>query len=83
MLALYNRWANERLYTAAAQLTPEALAVDRGAFLWVASRDAQPPPRDGPALDEPPGGVSPRGTRLNQVLHEDFGGAQCCAALAG
>ena len=31
MLALYNRWANERLYATAAQLTPEALAVDRGA----------------------------------------------------
>jgi uncharacterized damage-inducible protein DinB len=32
MLALYNLWANERLYAAAAQLTPEALAEDRGAF---------------------------------------------------
>jgi uncharacterized damage-inducible protein DinB len=73
MLALYNLWANERLYAAAAQLTPEALAVDRGAFfgsllgtlnhllvtdrLWMSRLE----------------GVSPRGTRLNQVLHEDFG----------
>jgi uncharacterized damage-inducible protein DinB len=32
MLALYNLRANERLYAAAAQLTPEALAEDRGAF---------------------------------------------------
>jgi uncharacterized damage-inducible protein DinB len=73
MLALYNRWANERLYAAAAQLTPEALAADRGAFfgsllgtlnhllvtdrLWMSRLE----------------GASPRGTRLNQVLHEDFG----------
>ena len=28
--ALYNAWANERLYGCAAQLTPEALAEDRG-----------------------------------------------------
>ena len=33
MFALYNRWANERLYDCAAQLTPAALAEDRGAFL--------------------------------------------------
>ena len=32
MLALYNRWANEHLYDCAAQLTPEALAEDRGTF---------------------------------------------------
>ena len=73
MLALYNRWANERVYGCAAQLTPEALAEDRGAFfgsllgtlnhllvtdrLWMSRME----------------GVSPRGTRLNEVLHEDFG----------
>ena len=32
MFALYNCWANERLYGCAAQLTPGALAEDRGAF---------------------------------------------------
>jgi uncharacterized damage-inducible protein DinB len=73
MLALYNGWANERLYASAAQLTPEALAEDRGAFfgsllgtlnhllvtdrLWMSRLE----------------GASPQGTRLNQVLHEDFG----------
>ena len=73
MLALYNRWANERVYRCAAQLTPEAWAEDRGAFfgsllgtlnhllvtdrLWMSRLE----------------GVSPRGTRLNEVLHEDFG----------
>jgi len=72
MLALYNCWANERLYGCAAQLTPEALAEDRGAFfgsllgtlnhllvtdrLWMSRLE----------------GASPRGTRLNEVLHEDF-----------
>jgi uncharacterized damage-inducible protein DinB len=72
MFALYNRWANERLYNGAAQLTPAALAEDRGAFfgsllgtlnhllvtdrLWMSRLE----------------GVSPRGTRLNQILHEDF-----------
>jgi uncharacterized damage-inducible protein DinB len=72
MLALYNRWANERLYGCAAELTPEALAEDRGAFfgsllgtlnhllvtdrLWLSRLE----------------GTSPRGTRLDEVLHEDF-----------
>lgn len=73
MFALYNRWANERLYDCAAQLTPAALAEDRGAFfgsllgtlnhllvtdrVWMSRLE----------------GVSPRGTRLNEILHEDFG----------
>ena len=82
MLALYNRWANERLYATAAQLTPEALAVDRGAFfgsllgtlnhllvtdrLWMAVGGGKSAWHE----TEP---VAPRG----------FRGAQCCAALAG
>jgi uncharacterized damage-inducible protein DinB len=73
MFALYNRWANERLYDCAAQLTPAALAQDRGAFfgsllgtlnhllvtdrVWMSRLE----------------GASPRGTRLNEILHEDFG----------
>jgi uncharacterized damage-inducible protein DinB len=73
MFALYNRWANERIYGCAAQLTPEALAEDRGAFfgsllgtlnhllvtdrLWMSRLE----------------GTSLRGTRLNEVLYEDFG----------
>ncbi len=32
MFALYNRWANVRLYAAAAQLPAKALAEERGAF---------------------------------------------------
>ena len=32
MLALYNRWANNRLYEAAAQLPDEDYRADRGAF---------------------------------------------------
>jgi uncharacterized damage-inducible protein DinB len=72
MFALYNRWANERLYGCAAQVTPAALAADRGAFfgsllgtlnhllvtdrLWISRLE----------------GDSPRGTRLNELLHEDF-----------
>jgi uncharacterized damage-inducible protein DinB len=73
MFSLYNHWANERLYASARQLTPESLAEDRGAFfgsllgtlnhllvtdrLWMSRLE----------------GASPRGTKLNQVLHEDFG----------
>lgn len=73
MLALYNRWANERLHGCAARLTPEALAEDRGAFfgsllgtlnhllvtdrLWLSRLE----------------GVSPRGSRLNEILHQDLG----------
>jgi uncharacterized damage-inducible protein DinB len=73
MFALYNRWANERLYGCAAKLAPEALAEDRGAFfgsllgtlnhllvtdrLWMSRLE----------------GMSPRGTRLNEILHDDLG----------
>src|SRR4051812_44851436 len=72
MLALYNQWANARLYAAAGQIAPEALAEDRGAFfgsllgtlnhllvtdrLWMSRLD----------------GESPCGTRLDEVLHSDF-----------
>jgi uncharacterized damage-inducible protein DinB len=72
MFSLYNRWANERLYDGAAQLTPVALAQDQGAFfgsllgtlnhllvtdrLWMSRLE----------------GVSPRDTRLNEILHDDF-----------
>jgi uncharacterized damage-inducible protein DinB len=72
MLAHYNAWANDRLYACAARLSPEALAADHGAFfrsllgtlnhllvtdrLWMARLE----------------GESPRGTRLDEVLHERF-----------
>ncbi|WP_084113060.1 DinB family protein [Belnapia moabensis] len=72
MMALYNQWANLRLYASAAQIAPEALSEDRGAFfgsllgtlnhllvtdrLWMSRLD----------------GESPRGTRLDEVLHHDF-----------
>jgi uncharacterized damage-inducible protein DinB len=71
MLALYNQWANARLYAAAAQMAPEALAENRGAFFgsllgtlnhllvtdrgWMARLE----------------GESPR-MRLDEVLHHDF-----------
>lgn len=32
MMARYNRWMNEKIYAAAAQLTTEELGADRGAF---------------------------------------------------
>jgi uncharacterized damage-inducible protein DinB len=72
MMALYNQWANGRLYAAAGQIAPAALAEDRGAFfrsllgtlnhllvtdrLWMSRLE----------------GESPRGTRLDGLLHEDF-----------
>jgi uncharacterized damage-inducible protein DinB len=76
MFATYNRWANQRLYAAAAQLTPAALAEDRGAFfgsllgtlnhlvvtdrLWLSRLE----------------GESPRGTRLDAMPYEDFAALQ-------
>jgi uncharacterized damage-inducible protein DinB len=72
MFARYNSWANGRVYAAAAQLSPEALAEERGAFfgsllgtlnhllvtdrLWMGRIE----------------GASQSGTRLNEVLHRDF-----------
>jgi uncharacterized damage-inducible protein DinB len=72
MFALYNRWANKRLYACAAQLTPEALAEDRGAFfrsllgtlnhllvtdrIWMSRLE----------------GSSLRDTKLDEILHEHF-----------
>jgi uncharacterized damage-inducible protein DinB len=71
MLALYNQWANARLYAASSQMAPEALAENRGAFFgsllgtlnhllvtdrgWMARLE----------------GESPR-MRLDEVLHHDF-----------
>jgi uncharacterized damage-inducible protein DinB len=68
MFALYNRWANARLYEAAAKLPEDALAQDRGAFfksvlgtlnhllvadrVWLGRLE----------------GNSPVGTRLDEVL---------------
>jgi uncharacterized damage-inducible protein DinB len=73
MLSQYNRWANERLYLAASQLSRAALALDRGAFfrsilgtlnhllvtdcLWMSRLE----------------GTSPRGVKLNTILHETLG----------
>jgi uncharacterized damage-inducible protein DinB len=72
MMALYNQWANARLYAATGRIAPEALAADHGAFfgsllgtlnhllvtdrLWTSRLE----------------GVSPRGTRLDEMLHHDF-----------
>jgi len=72
MFALYNRWANQRLYDAAAQLTPAQLTEDRGAFfrsvlgtlnhllvadrIWMARLRSAPPP----------------GYRLDQMLHDNL-----------
>jgi uncharacterized damage-inducible protein DinB len=76
MFAGYNRWANERLYAAAARLAPAALAEDRGAFfgsllgtlnhllvtdrLWLTRLD----------------GESPCGTPLDAILHRDLADLQ-------
>lgn len=70
MFSLYNRWANERLYACAAQLTPEALVQNQGAFfgsllgtlnhllvtdrLWMSRLE----------------GTSPRGIRLDDMLYD-------------
>ncbi len=72
MLALYNRWANDRVYDAAARLPDEDYRADRGAFfksvhgtlnhllvgdrIWMRRFTGQ--------------GEAP--TRLDAILHEDF-----------
>ena len=72
MLALYNRWANNRLYAAATQLPDETYRADRGAFfksvhgtlnhllvgdrIWMRRFTGE--------------GEAP--TRLDAILHEDF-----------
>jgi uncharacterized damage-inducible protein DinB len=71
MLALYNQWANTRLYASAGQIAPEAMAENRGAFFgsllgtlnhllvtdrgWMARLE----------------GESPR-MRLDEMLHHNF-----------
>ena len=72
MFALYNRWANVQLYKAVATVPPEALTQDRGAYfksllgtlnhLLVA---------DGMWLGRLQGN-SPRGVRLDEILHPTF-----------
>ncbi len=70
--ALYNRWANSQLYDAAAMLSAEQLAQDRGGFfksllgtlnhlvvtdrLWMSRLE----------------GNSPRGTKLDEILFTDM-----------
>lgn len=72
MLGLYNQWANARLYAAAGQIAPEALAENRGAFfgsllgtlnhllvtdrMWMSRLE----------------GISPRGIKLDEMLHLNF-----------
>ena len=72
MFALYNRWANQQLYRAAAPLSAEALAADRGAYfksllgtlnhllvgdrLWMGRLE----------------GVSPRVLHLDEILHANL-----------
>ena len=72
-MALYNRWANGRLYDAVSTLSPSALAAPRSGFfpsllktlnhllvgdtIWLGRLD---------------GGGSPGITSLDQILHTDF-----------
>jgi hypothetical protein len=58
MLALYNLWANARLYAAAGQIAPETLA-ESGAFFRLPARDPKPPPRHRPPMVQSPGRGEP------------------------
>lgn len=83
-LARYNRWMNEKLYAACAQLSPEQLAEDRGAFfgsilrtlnhlLW-ADRAWLTRLTEDPTIgySYAPGGglIEPKG--YGHILYEDF-----------
>ena len=82
LLARYNEWANTRLYDAAARCDPAALAADRGGFfgslLGVLNHMMV---TDGMWMARIADGVSPRGTKLNEIPHEDFH-ALCTARQA-
>src|SRR4051794_12251398 len=72
MMSLYNRWANGRLYAAAGQIAPEARAENRDAFfgsLLGTLNHLLVTDRQWMCRLE---GVSPRGTRPDEVLHENF-----------
>jgi uncharacterized damage-inducible protein DinB len=89
MLAEYNEWMNGKLYEAAAGLTPEELARERGAFfgsilgtlnhlvvtdtMWLKRFAAHP--AHPPALE--PVRALPTPTALNQVLFTELG--ELCA----
>src|SRR3954462_6856924 len=72
ILALYNQWTNARLYAAAGQIAPEVLAEDGGAFFGSLLGTLNHPLVTDRLWFSRLGGESPRGTRLNEVLHHDF-----------
>src|SRR3954464_7081970 len=72
ILALYNQWTNARLYAAAGQIAPEALAEDRGAFFGSLSGTLNHLLVTDRLWFSRLKGESPRGTRLDEVLHHVF-----------
>ena len=86
LMAAYNEWMNARLYEAAAKLSAEDLARDRGAFfgsilgtlnhlvvgdtIWLKRFAAHP---SAPAALEPVRAL-PQPVALNEVLFTDLGG---------
>ena len=70
--ALYNRWANGAIYAAAAKLSPDQLAADRGGyFKSVLGTLNHLLVTDGMWLDRLDG-ASPQGVRLDTVLHAEL-----------
>ncbi|MCW5621598.1 MAG: DinB family protein [Burkholderiales bacterium] len=84
LMAQYNRWMNDKVYAAAAALTPEQLAQERGAFfgsllgtlnhlvvtdiIWLHRLGTHPSRHR--ALD--PVRQMPRPDALDQILHHDL-----------
>jgi len=73
MMAAYNHYANTRLYDAAARCDAPTLQADRGAFftsiLGVLNHLVV---TDSMWLTRMADGISPQGTKLDAILHDDF-----------
>lgn len=72
MLADYNRWANERLYAAAAGLSDEAYRADRGAFFGSLHRTLNHLLVADRVWMLRLTGEGPRVSRLDEIVHDDL-----------
>jgi uncharacterized damage-inducible protein DinB len=80
-MALYNRWANARLYEAVGALSPEAFDAPRSGFFPSLSKTLNHLlVGDTIWMGRLDGSGHPNVTRLDQILHEDFAGLRAARA---
>ncbi|KQT52938.1 MULTISPECIES: DinB family protein [unclassified Aureimonas] len=73
MFAGYNAWANERLYTAIAELSPETFVADRGLFFGSLMRTLNHLLATDRIWMKRFTGAGEAPNRLDAILHEAFG----------